>query len=303
MPEEQKSKTQAEEQDVIAPDVDGENEETPDDPESLDNSTFEAIRDFVYGKCGITLGEKKRSLVSARIRKRMRALQIISPKDYFQYIMEDPTGMEIVMLIDSISTNVTSFFRESNHLDFLKEKTAEWLKAGQTRFRFWSAACSSGEEPYSMAFMIKDALTGAGATGTDVKILASDISTKVLGLAHQGQYEESKINTVPEEHRLKYMDRIKGPKGNNYMVKQEIKDLVVIKRINLTEMPFPMKGPMDMIFCRNVMIYFDKSLRKKLVEEFYRLMKPGGYLIVGHTESLIDIHASFKRVGPSVYIK
>lgn len=277
-------------------------EQAQANPEELDNVTFQNIKDFVYGKCGITLGDKKKPLVSARIRKRMRALSIKSPKEYFEYIMDDPTGMEIVMLLDSISTNVTAFFREPAHLDFLREKTAEWLKKGQARFRFWSAACSSGEEPYSMSFVINDALEESGKTA-DIKILASDISTKVLGQAHQGMYEEQKVLSVPEASREKYMDKISGPKRINYMVKQQVKDMLVIKRINLTEMPFPMKGPMDMIFCRNVMIYFDKELRKKLVGEFFRLVKPGGYLIVGHTESLIDINVKFKRLGPSIYVK
>lgn len=279
-----------------------EKERTAVNPEELDDGTFGAIKDFIYNKCGITLGDGKKPLVSARIRKRMRGLRIISPRDYFKYILDDPTGIEIVMLLDSISTNVTSFFREAGHFDFLKENMSECLKKGQSRFRFWCAASSSGEEPYSMAFTIKEALDARKA-GVDVKILASDISTKVLGLAHEGMYSESRISAVPGEYMEKYFNKISGPRGNNYMVKQEVKDMLVIRRINLTEMPFIMKGPMDMIFCRNVMIYFDKQLRKKLIEEFHRLIKPGGFLVVGHTESLIDLNVKFKRMGPSIYAK
>jgi chemotaxis protein methyltransferase CheR len=248
------------------------------------------------------LCDKKKALVSARIRKRMRSLKILNPKEYYDHIMSEPTGMEIVMLIDSIATNVTSFFRESKHLDFLREKTLEWLRAGQRRFRFWSAACSSGEEAYSMGFVIKDAMS-ASALRADVKILASDISTKVLGLAHQGLYDEAKTLSIPDGLRERYMDRIPTPKGNSYMVKHDIKEMLTIKMLNLTEMPFPLKGPLDIVFCRNVMIYFDKELRRKLVAEFYRLLKPGGFLIVGHTESLIDISGSLKKIGPSIYMK
>lgn len=268
--------------------------------EELDVTTFEKIRSFVHSRCGISLCDRKKPLVSSRIRKRMRELQIPGPKEYFTYIQDDPTGMEVQMLLDSIATNVTAFFREAAHMDFLKEKANEWMRAGQKRLRFWCAACSSGEEPYSMAFVLRDA---AAAARADVKILASDISTKVLGLAHQGLYSEASAAPVPAHYREKFMEKIKSNGGVKYMVRLVIKDMLAIQQLNLTQMPFPMKGPLDMIFCRNVMIYFDKDLRKKLVAEFYRLLKPGGYLIVGHTESLIDLHAGFKRTGPSIYMK
>jgi chemotaxis protein methyltransferase CheR len=266
--------------------------------EALSDETYEAISLFVFNKCGITFGNRKKPLVSARIRKRMRALNIQDPDEYFNHVMQDPAGIEIALLLDSMSTNVTSFFRESSHFDFLAKKLSEWA---QKRFRFWSSACSSGEEPYSMAFTIDN---GTSGNQYDIRILASDISTKVLGLAHQGLYEECKMKSVPDMYRKKYFDVIKSEKGSLYMVKQEIKRMIMFKRINLTEIPFVMQADnLDIIFCRNVMIYFGKELRKKLVGEFFRLIKPGGLLIVGHTESLVDVDTKLTRIAPSIYMK
>jgi chemotaxis protein methyltransferase CheR len=267
----------------------------------LSDKTYGAISSFVFEKCGITFGEKKKPLVSARIRKRMRALNIMDPGEYFDYVIQDAEGIEIALLLDSMSTNVTSFFRESGHFDFLGKKLDEWSQKGQKKFRFWSSACSSGEEPYTIAFTINGAI---GDKQYDVRILASDISTKMLGLAHQGLYEESKVKSVPESILKKSFDAIKTDKGFSYMVKQDVKNMVLFKRINLTEIPFGLQPEnLDAVFCRNVMIYFDRELRKKLVNEFYRLIKPGGLLIVGHTESLVDIDTKLTRLAPSVYMK
>ncbi|MFP4466152.1 MAG: CheR family methyltransferase [Candidatus Goldiibacteriota bacterium] len=270
------------------------------DMDQIDDKTFASLKEFVYSKCGITFSQNKKPLVSARIRKRMRALGYTSPKKYYEYVHEDPTGLEVVFLLDSLATNVTAFYREAAHFDQLKKILGEWKSKGQKRFRFWSSACSSGEEPYTMAFAIKDVLD---APDFDIKILGTDISTKVLGAAHQGVYDAAKVMPVPEFQKKKYMEKFNAERSCMYSVKREIRDLVVFKRLNLVEVPFPMKGPMDAVFCRNVMIYFDRDIRKKLVEEFYRLIKPGGYLFVGHTESLVGISGKFNRLGPSVYIK
>jgi chemotaxis protein methyltransferase CheR len=270
-----------------------------DEMEPIDDRTFKHICSFVYEKCGITLTDKKRALVSARIRKRMRMLKLTSPTEYFNIIMNDETGLEVVLLLDAISTNVTSFYREPAHFDFLNQTVKDMTASGQTRFRIWCAASSSGEEPYTIAFTFREACD----RDVDVKILATDISTKVLALARDGIYEPVKLKGVPDHILKKYFTRSKEGKTEQFCVKDGIKQMITFSRLNLVETPYPMKGPMDIIFCRNVMIYFDREVRKKLVEEFYRLIKPDGYLIVGHTESLVDVKTKFKRLGPSIYQK
>jgi chemotaxis protein methyltransferase CheR len=265
----------------------------------LDTRTFEKFRDLVYAKSGISLGPQKAALVSARIGKRMRALGMDSYGVYLDFVSGDESGDELVQLLDAISTNVTSFFRESAHFDFLAEVLKKWRAEGQTRFRIWSAASSSGEEPYSLAMTMNEALDSR----CDMKILATDISTKVLGLCQQGVYGADKVKTVPAQWRDRYFDRQGDRQAPQYVVRANLRKLVLFKRLNLSTPPFAMKGPLDVVFCRNVMIYFDNEVRSRLLQEIYRLLKPGGYLMVGHAESLTGMVSKFKTVQPSVYVK
>jgi len=269
----------------------------------MDDRVFNRFREIVYEKCGISLGENKKTLVSARLGKRMRALNMADFKDYLEYLTDDENEDEIVSFLDAISTNVTHFFREEAHFHFLKDMLKEWAAIGQTRFRLWSAACSSGEEPYTMAFTADEAL---GLDKADIKILATDISTKVLEKAINARYAEPLIVRVPEHYRKKYFIKTheKNKMGEDiYTIPQAIKDSVVIRRFNLSEFPYALQGPLDMIFCRNVMIYFDRNLREKMVKEFTRILKPGGFLVVGHTESLIGIAGELKTYRTSIYRK
>lgn len=268
---------------------------------TLDRKTFERFREVVYARSGINLRDGKESLVAARVGKRMRSLGLNCYREYLNAVMEDESGDEVVQLLDAISTNVTSFFREPGHFDFLRERLTEWADAGQRRFRLWSAACSSGEEPYSIAMTMLEALAGYG--GIDAKILATDISTKVLARCSAGEYHEDKVKGVPPPQLGRYFDRRRESGENVYVVRQELKRPIVFKRLNLSAPPFPMQGPMDVIFCRNVMIYFDNGVRRKLLAEHFRLLKPGGFLMVGHAESLTGMVSEFKTVRPSIYVK
>ncbi len=267
----------------------------------MDRKTFESFCDLIYTAAGISLNEKKEALVSSRIAKRMRALNITEHNEYLRYVNADSTGNEIVQMLDAISTNVTHFFREAHHFSRVTELMKEWLASGQRRFRFWSAGCSSGEEPYTLAVTLLESTLGY--TGVDIKILATDISTRILERAVQGEYEVRKMENVSSFIRDKYF--AKEGRGDNayYTVKRNIRNMVLFRRLNLSVVPFPMKGPMDVIFCRNVMIYFDNEVREKLLREFYRLLKPKGYLMVGHAESLTGILSGLKVVEPSVYTR
>lgn len=267
---------------------------------TMDRKTFDALRDLVYRHCGIALSDQKESLVSARIAKRLRALGLNDYKEYLNLVENDASGEETVQMLDAISTNVTSFYREPDHFKFLTEAMTRWQNEGQTRFRIWCAASSTGEEPYTLSMTLSET---PRASACDMKILATDISTRVLGLASAGVYGEKHIQGVPNALRDKYFERKSGSSGVTYTAKPSIRSRLVFRRLNLATPPFPMSGPLDVIFCRNVMIYFDNVVRSRLLEEMYRLLKPGGHLIVGHAESLTGLMSKFKAVRPSAYVK
>jgi chemotaxis protein methyltransferase CheR len=266
----------------------------------MDQSVFEKFCRIVYEKSGIAINANKIALVTARVGKRMRELGLKDDREYLELVLDDAHGEEIVHLLDVISTNVTSFFRESAHFDFLADTLSGWYQQGQRRFRFWSAASSTGEEPYTLAMTILDTL---GTNPSDVKILATDISTRALALCSEGVYTKQKVSGVPQALLNRYFTiRGKGTE-NAFEVKPELRRIISFSRLNLSKAPFPMQGPFDAIFCRNVMIYFDNLVRKDLLAECYRLLKPEGYLFVGHAESLTGLLSGFKAVMPSVYIK
>jgi chemotaxis protein methyltransferase CheR len=266
----------------------------------VDERTFDKFRSLVYEKSGIAIKEDKIALVTARVGKRMRALSIDDYKAYLSRVLDDTTGEEIVLLLDSISTNVTSFFRENNHFTFLADTLRQWERTGQKHFRIWSAAASSGEEPYSIAMT---ALTAVSGAGTEVKILATDISTKVLATCAEGVYSARQIEPVPPEFRQRFFTKTGVNDAARYQAKRELKEILRFARLNLSQVPFPMSGPFDVIFCRNVMIYFDNTVRKRLLEECYRLCRKGGFLFVGHAETLTGILSEFRPVAPSIYVK
>ena len=266
----------------------------------MDKHTFDQFRKVVYEKSGITLHDGKEALVIARVGKRMRALGMDNFKQYLEMVLNDHTGSEIVQLLDVISTNVTFFFREPPHFDFLAQQIKTMVQAGQSKIRIWCAASSSGEEPYSIAMTF---LENSSNFRGDIRILATDISTRVLKLAMEGVYTKEKLEKVPPLLRDRYFEHLKGDTGNRFGVKGNAKQLIKFARLNLAQTPFPMHGPFDIVFCRNVMIYFDNDIRKKLLDEVYRLLKPGGFLIVGHAESLTGMLCNLKSIKPSIYMK
>ena len=266
----------------------------------MDQKVFNTFRSIIYEKSGISINLNKVALVSARVSKRMRELGISDDKTYLQYVLEDESGEEIVNLLDVISTNVTSFFREREHFEYLSSLIKQWYEEGQRRFRIWCAAASTGEEPYSLAMTIADALNGRSA---DVRILATDISTRVLRKCIDGRYSEEKVESVPTHLRNRFMEKMKDGSRVIYSVKKEIRNVLTFSRLNLSEPPFPMHGPFDAVFCRNVMIYFDNAVRSRLLADIHRLLRMDGYFFVGHAESLTGILSGFKAVVPSIYNK
>tara|TARA_R110001592_G_scaffold14602_4_gene65070 strand:+ start:232 stop:1038 length:807 start_codon:yes stop_codon:yes gene_type:complete len=266
----------------------------------MNKTTFENFKQLVYEKSGITLGPQKVALVTARVAKRMRALDIADHDEYLRYVIADSTTNELVHLLDSISTNVTSFFRESAHYDFLTKLIEQWQVSSQPKFRIWCAASSTGEEPYCLAITTLEAL---GRSHPDFRILATDISTRALEAARVGTYSNAKLEPVSAGLRQKYFTREGVGDSAEYTAKDELKRIISFNRLNLSAPPFPMKGPMDVVFCRNVMIYFDNKVRQRLLDEVVRLLKPGGYLMIGHSESLAGINVPLSVVQPAVYQK
>ncbi|MBI2422171.1 MAG: protein-glutamate O-methyltransferase CheR [Candidatus Hydrogenedentes bacterium] len=265
----------------------------------MDEQTFIKFRDLIYQKSGISLGPQKIALVSSRITKRIRALHFSSEADYLNHVLADDSGEELVCLLDAISTNVTSFFREPAHFDLLSRLLRQWKNEGADRFRIWCAASSTGEEPYCIAMTALEAL----GTATDFRLLASDISTRALTLAREGVYDGNKLEPVPQDLKNRYFEPVETGNGAAFQAVPGLRKLISFNRLNLSTPPFPMKGPLDAVFCRNVMIYFDRKVRLQLLQEIHRLLKPGGYLLIGHSESLASMKTPFSRIEPSVYRK
>jgi len=228
----------------------------------------------------------------------MRQLQISRYEDYLAYCIRDRSGREIPKLLDAISTNVTSFYREPRHFEVMRKAIKEWVSQGARRLRLWSAACSSGEEPYTVGIEV---LESVGRLSIDVKILATDIAQSVLKVGLEGEYTQDRVAPVPKHLRAKYFIKRKNNGEDVFTVSDQVRDMVLFRQFNLNTFPYPLRGPLDIIFCRNVMIYFDHSIRGNIIKEFRRLLKPGGYLFVGHAESLTGMSEGFTSVVPSVY--
>ncbi len=263
---------------------------------------YHLLRDLVYERFGIALGEQKRALISGRLQKVLREKGFSSFQEYYQYVISDPSGEALSTLINRISTNHTFFYRESDHFDFFRETVLPEILAaqrtrGQKKLRLWCPGCSSGEEPYTLAMLLVEYLA-ADFAHWDVGILATDISARVLEIASAGTYAAESVKRLPAKLVHKYFLRL--PNGET-QVHEQIKKLVLYRRLNLMRSDFPFRGKFHVIFCRNVMIYFDHPTRQELVQRFHRLLEPGGYLFVGHSESLGRSDTRFRYIKPAVY--
>jgi chemotaxis protein methyltransferase CheR len=268
---------------------------------------FIKLSDLVHRHCGINLHDGKIELVRARLAKQMRIGGFDAATDYIDHVLSDPSGEEFKNLIDALSTNLTSFFREKNHFSYLERELLPRLlsdkkRSGHRRLRAWSAGCSTGEEPYSLAMILLDTTSGRGQGDWDVKLLATDISTRVLAHARRGTYDKKRAEGVPPQLRNKYFAINKLDGQVIYDASRALKELVRFRHLNLMQ-TWPFAGPFDFIFCRNVMIYFDKPTQQRLVARFYDCLASGGVLFTGHSESLTGITHGFKYIQPTIYAK
>ena len=271
------------------------------EPTSLTDEQFDRISGFVRGVCGINLHTGKKELVKARLGRRLRTLGLASFEDYFDFVREDSSGDEVTAMLDALATNLTSFFREPRHFAYLSERVLPPIRKGASRrIRVWSAGCSSGEEPYTIAIVLNEAIGDLSCW--DAKILATDLSTKVLGRARTGVYDAEKLEEVPRSIVVKYFEGTPSDSTGSYQAGDRLRRLITFARLNLLG-EWPMKGPFDAIFCRNVMIYFDRETQLDLVNRFVKLLAPGGILFVGHAESLAGGAGILEYVEPAVYRK
>ena len=260
-------------------------------------ASFRAFQEIAYAQAGIHLREGKAALVQARLAKRLRELGLQSEEEYLGRLRGRDGREEIVLFLDAISTNFTKFFREPDHFDLLREEVAASVAAGQQRFRFWCAGCASGEEPYTVAMTVHDLLSTR-----DWRILATDLSTRALARAREGVYGDEEVADVPARFRERFLTRARpADGGSTWTVSPRLRERIVFRRLNLSQRPYPMTGPLDAVFCRNVMIYFDRPMRAGLVAEVERLVKPGGRFFIGHSETLNGIETGLHVERPSVY--
>jgi chemotaxis protein methyltransferase CheR len=262
---------------------------------SVSRADFAKISAILYDVSGIKLNDGKEGLVVSRLGKRIREIGVSGFPAYLERVRNDPA--ELREMIDRLTTNKTSFFRESAHFDFLRSTALpQW---GNREVSIWSAGCSSGEEPYTIATVLFDHANGGSANG---RILATDLSHRVLAKAKEGAYTAEMIRDIPVATLNRHFERQRDGKDERFVARGHLREIIRFGKLNLMG-EWPMRGPFDAIFCRNVMIYFDRETQERLVQRFSRLLAPDGYLFVGHSETLHAMAHDLRYVAPAAYGK
>ena len=264
----------------------------------LTEADFKRVAELTKQVAGINLQRGKEGLVRARLTRRLRALGLASFDDYLALVSREKSRVELKEMVDALTTNKTSFFREPQHFDYLRQKLLPSLVTAQRAPRIWSAGCSSGEEPVTLAIVLQEALPEPLVRRS--RILATDISARVLERAKEARYQGEQLAELPREVVRRHF--VPAPGGATWQVAEPLRRMIHFARLNLMG-EWPMQGPFDAVFCRNVMIYFDKPTQGRLVKRFWDLLAPGGHLFVGHSESLTGLDHDFRYVQPAVYVK
>jgi chemotaxis protein methyltransferase CheR len=272
----------------------GESREFP-----LSEKEYGYLTSLVYDRSGIVLGPNKMNMVYSRLVRRLRELRLGSFREYCELVAGDAGDQEIGFLINAITTNLTKFFREDHHFEHLSGEVIAAAASGSgRRLRIWSAGCSSGEEAYSIAITLAETIPDLDRW--DARILATDLDTSMVATGAAGVYSSLAVSELPKAIRAKYFERLPG--GDKHQVVEPIRRLIAFKHLNLLG-PWPLKGPFDAIFCRNVMIYFDAPTKTTLVRRYGDVLKPDGWLYVGHAESLVEQQTGFRPSGRTIYRK
>ena len=265
----------------------------------LTDRDFDFLRNLVYKEVGIVLADHKRNMLYSRLTRRLRALKLKDFKQYCDYL-GDHLDEEIGELVNAVTTNLTAFFRESHHFDYLKENVLEEIaeNADEKKLHIWSAGCSTGAEPYSIAMVVANFLEKNA--GWDAKILATDIDTNMLQRGRAGIYRMDDLKAIPKDYqKFITIDKTKGEE--RIIMKDKLRNLITFNPLNLLASDWPMKQKFDVIFCRNVVIYFDKPTQKVLFKRYHQNMKDRSWLFVGHSESLHNVSDDFKLLSRTVY--
>ncbi|WP_153770466.1 protein-glutamate O-methyltransferase CheR [Labrenzia sp. CE80] len=267
---------------------------------SFNEQEFRYLADLVKTKTGIVLADHKKNMVYSRLTRRLRALKLESFEAYCSFLESGDCEDEMGMFINAITTNLTRFFREPHHFDHLAEKMAEQFENAPTatRIRIWSAGCSSGEEPYSIAMTMAESLKRLSAY--NFRILATDLDTSMVANATAGRYRLQDAEGISKAQLAKWTIQDRG--RNEMTIKQGLRDLITFKQLNLLH-DWPMKGQFDVIFCRNVMIYFDGPTKDRLLKRFHSCLAPGGWLYIGHSETILDQRDQLIPMGKTIYRK
>ncbi|MCC7423134.1 MAG: hypothetical protein IT428_22895 [Planctomycetaceae bacterium] len=270
--------------------------------QQLTDEEFAAFRDLIYREAGISLSPAKRTLVASRLAKRLRQLNMDSYAEYYEFVVrEGNRSDEHQQMINCITTNKTEFFREPHHFDYLRQRLIPQMAANPVRrtLRIWSAGCSTGEEPYTIAITVLEAL--GVSHDWDVRILASDIDTEVLAKAEAGMYPLESLETLSESIKRKYFLRGSGSLNGMCRVRPEVQRMIDFRRINLIEDSWPLRTTFDMVFCRNVLIYFDRPTQERLVQRFSDRLNPEGHLFLGHSENVAWLATHLAALGNTIY--
>lgn len=261
----------------------------------FNHKDFDRVRDLIYRRAGISLSESKQEMVYSRLARRLRATGINSFATYLDMLERESVSNEWEAFTNALTTNLTSFFREEHHFPILSEH----LKHRQGPLRIWCSASSTGEEPYSIAICACEAL---GTLKPNLKIIATDIDTNVLGVAARGVYSIDRLEKMPMEIMRKYFLRGRGDNEGSVMVRRELRDLITFEPLNLLHDQWQLTGEFDAIFCRNVMIYFDKPTQSSILKKFVPLMKSDALLFAGHSENFLYVSDDFELRGKTVYV-
>ncbi len=267
------------------------------------DADFHRIRKRVKDLTGISLSEAKKDLVYSRLSRRIREINIESFSEYCDLICNHDDSEELGNFVNAITTNLTSFFREAHHFDYLAKTVIPYLlehRADEKKIRIWSAGCSTGEEPYTLAMVVAE--TMPKNHNWDVKILATDLDTNVIATAQRGLYQLDRMNGVSDARLKRWFLKGRGENAGSVMVRPELKNYITFKQLNLMG-EWPMKGKFDVIFCRNVVIYFDKPTQAILFDRYAEMMKDDAHLFVGHSESLFKVTKRYELIGHTTYRK
>jgi len=271
---------------------------------SLSNREFIQISEFIHNQCGIKIPPVKKIMLEGRLRKRLKSLGMNSFKEYYEYLFSaEGLRNEIVSLIDVVTTNKTDFFRESDHFEFLRNHILPEYSTSRP-ILFWSAPCSSGEEAYTLAMVAHDYFQQRPSNSIrDFLVWGTDISTQMLDIAEKGIYDEQKIKQIPSRYLHRYFMRSKNPLIKKFKVVPELRKKCVFFRLNFMDSDYFLKDKADVVFCRNVIIYFDKNTQELILNRIVDNMKEGGYLFLGHSETLNGLNVPVNYIAPTIYQK